>query len=239
MGIMAVFIGFLSIGIGFLIKAYPNSISGYNTMSKQKKKNVDIEGLSTYYRNGFIIIGIITIAGYYVFKLTGLRFMSELMVLMPLLAGGAFLGIRGQKFDHNPKKKTRYIMQVILVGVVVITLWMLVYGYMPAKVEITDGVVRISGQYGVEIKADEIKNVELADNLPNVKIRTNGLSFAGSNKGYFRLDEYGKSRLFIHAKNSSLFIIITDNAGLRTIFNVENDEMAEGYYTQIKEMLDD
>lgn len=36
-------------------------------MSVEKKKNIDIEGLSTHMRNGFISIGMSMIAGYYAF----------------------------------------------------------------------------------------------------------------------------------------------------------------------------
>jgi hypothetical protein len=44
------------IGIGFLVKSSPDLIAGYNTMPKEEKKNIDIEGLSTFMRNGLITI---------------------------------------------------------------------------------------------------------------------------------------------------------------------------------------
>lgn len=53
------------IGIGFLVKLSPNMLAGYNRMSEEKKKNVDIDGLSTYMRNGFVAIGLAIIIGYY------------------------------------------------------------------------------------------------------------------------------------------------------------------------------
>ena len=68
MDISNLIVGLLMIGIGFLIKSFPNLIAGYNTMSKDKKKNVDIEGLSTFMRNGLIAIGLTIIIGYYLFK---------------------------------------------------------------------------------------------------------------------------------------------------------------------------
>jgi hypothetical protein len=46
-------IGLLMIGIGFLVKLFPNLIAGYNTMSQYAKKNVNSDGLSSYMRNGF------------------------------------------------------------------------------------------------------------------------------------------------------------------------------------------
>ena len=51
--------GLLIIGIGFIVKDYPNTIAGYNTMSKEQKKKVDIKEASTFIRKGFIIIGLL------------------------------------------------------------------------------------------------------------------------------------------------------------------------------------
>lgn len=65
------------IGCGFLVKKYPNLIAGYNTMSKVEKKNVDIEKLSTFMQNGFIIIGLLVIVGYYFFKLIGIELIAN------------------------------------------------------------------------------------------------------------------------------------------------------------------
>ena len=58
MDILNIIVGLFMIGIGFLVKSSPSLIAGYNTMSEEKKKNVDIVGLSTYMRNSFIIIGL-------------------------------------------------------------------------------------------------------------------------------------------------------------------------------------
>lgn len=72
MAILIISFGLFMIGLGFLIKKYPNLIAGYNTMSKERKEQVDITGLSTFMCNGFIIIGLLCIGGYSLFKLIGL-----------------------------------------------------------------------------------------------------------------------------------------------------------------------
>ena len=56
------------ITLGFLVKSFPNLIAGYNTMSPDRKKDVDIKGLSTFIRNALIITGFIIIGGYYLFN---------------------------------------------------------------------------------------------------------------------------------------------------------------------------
>ena len=36
--------------LGMLVRKYPNLIAGYNAMTAGQKKNVDVNGLSTYMR---------------------------------------------------------------------------------------------------------------------------------------------------------------------------------------------
>ena len=68
MDIVNIITGLFLIGIGFLVKYSPGLIAGYNTIPEDKKKNVDIDGLSTFMRNSLIIIGLSNIGGYYLFK---------------------------------------------------------------------------------------------------------------------------------------------------------------------------
>ena len=42
---------------GLLVKRFPMLISGYNTLPKEKRKNVDIDGLSSFMRRHLVIIG--------------------------------------------------------------------------------------------------------------------------------------------------------------------------------------
>jgi hypothetical protein len=105
MEIIILITGLLFIGLGFIIKSFPNLIAGYNTMTAEKKKNVDIEGLSSLMRNGFISMGLVLITGYYLFKWIEFTIIANLMILIVTLTGVTVLIIKAQKFDHNKKKK--------------------------------------------------------------------------------------------------------------------------------------
>lgn len=52
--------------LGILIKYYKmyDLIAGYNTMSKEKQAQYDIEGIATVFRNTMFIMAFIQIAGY-------------------------------------------------------------------------------------------------------------------------------------------------------------------------------
>jgi hypothetical protein len=110
--------GIFLIGSGFLVKSEPDLIAGYNTLPKEKKKNVDIEGLSTYMRNGLIIIGLTIIIGYYLFKWIGFTKIANSMILISTLIGVTVLVIITQKFDHNKETNTKLIYFIL--GIVIL-----------------------------------------------------------------------------------------------------------------------
>jgi hypothetical protein len=98
--------GLFIIGIGFLVKAFPNTIAGYSTMSKAEKKNVDIKGASTFIRNGLIIIGLTIIVGYYILTRIGWYRIANSIGIISTLTGATIIIIMAQKFDHNKWKKS-------------------------------------------------------------------------------------------------------------------------------------
>ncbi len=63
------YIGLGFVVLGFLLKAFPNLIAGYNSMSKEQKEEINIKGLSSNMRNAFIIMGLSLL--FFVFGLIG------------------------------------------------------------------------------------------------------------------------------------------------------------------------
>lgn len=220
MGIFHLIMGFMMIGIGFLVKTAPELIAGYNTMPKAEKENVDIEGLSTLMRNGFILIGLIIISGYYFFYFAGLTLIANSMAFIALFGGLAILIIKAQKYDHNPRKKPVLILSILGIIALGVTI-MLYFGCASTKTTISGDVFRISGMYGFEMKASDISKVELLETIPVIEMRTNGFSFNGAKKGTFRLAEYGKCKLFVDSDKGP-FLVITSHKGERTILSSRN-----------------
>lgn len=98
-----VFVGLFLIGLGFLVKSYPNLIAGYNTMPDDKKKHVDIDGLSTYMRNGLIILGLTVLVGYIFIWLMGWMMVANFYVFLVVLPGVVMILINARRFDHNKR----------------------------------------------------------------------------------------------------------------------------------------
>jgi len=101
MNFEGVIIGLVFIVLGFLVKAYPNLLAGYNTMTEVQKMNVDVKGLTSWARNCLVAIGFILIAGGVMlplFNSDGLGipfFVSVVIIGVIVLIAGA------QKYDRN------------------------------------------------------------------------------------------------------------------------------------------
>ena len=235
MDILNLIVGLFMIGIGFLVKSSPDLIAGYNTMPKEEKKNIDIEGLSTFMRNGLITIGLSIIIGYYIFKWIGFTMIANSMILIVTLVGVTILLINAQKFDHNKTKNYKLIY--FITGLTFLfVIGLITYGFIPSKTIYGDDTIRFSGMYGFEISIGDIENIELSDKLPTIKIRTNGFSFGNVKKGFFNLDKYGKSRLLIHS-DLAPYLILSKNNGNKIIINFKDKIETEKTYDKIKTMI--
>ena len=236
MDILILIVGLFMIGLGFLVKSSPNLIAGYNTMSKEKKKNVDIDGLSAYMRNGLIIIGLTIILGYYLFKWIGLIMIANSMILVVTLVGVTIMVINAQKFDHNKKKRTK--LPFFILGIVIVfVIGLITYGLTPSKAVISNDTVQFSGMYGFEINIANIENVELSKKIPTINLRTNGFSFGHIHKGTFNLDKFGKTRLLLHSDKPP-YLIISRKDRNKIIINFKDKTETREIYKKIVQMID-
>ena len=243
MDILNLIVGLFMIGIGSLVKSAPNLIAGYNTMPKEKKENVDIEGLSTFMRNGLIGIGLSIIIGYYLFEWLGFTMTANSITLIVPLVGITILVIYVQKFDHNKTKKakqTSFIFRfvfIIHVFALLFAIGLITYGFTPSKTIYGNDTIRFTGMYGFEVSIDEIANVELSDTLPSIKIRTNGFSFGAIKKGFFNLDKFGKSRLLIHSESAPYLILSKTNKD-RIIMSFKDKNETKKLHDEIKGLIE-
>lgn len=236
MNLFTLIFGLIMMGLGLLVKAYPDLISGYNTMTREQKQNVDIEGLSIFMRNGFVFMGIIIIAGYALFNWLGLAVIANSMIPVVTLVGLTLMILKAQKFNHNTDKRTGKTYLILgITAVFVIGLFM--YGSMPSKTTFKDASIEFSGMYGFEMNFSEIKKVNLADSFPAIQMRTNGYSFAGVKKGFFRLDQLGKSRLMIQSRNPPYLVILKKN-GDHVIINFKDPSETRRIYNKMNASAD-
>ncbi len=102
--------GLFFIGIGFAVKAVPDLIAGYNTMTKEQKEQVDIKGLSTHLRNSLVGMGLLIIICYYTFTWLGLHEATEILTPSVVFGGFIYIFVKGRKYNlkkRSPKVKDK------------------------------------------------------------------------------------------------------------------------------------
>lgn len=124
--------------------------------------------------------------------------------------------------------------KIFTIAIVAIAFGMLAYGMIPSKAVIEGGLVKFSGMYGVELNLSEIETVQLIDQIPKVNSRTNGLSLLGVKKGFFSLEDHGKSRLLIQSSNPP-FILFTTKGQETIICNFRDPMETKSLFEKIGE----
>lgn len=96
-------LGLFMIACGFAVRKYPNLIAGYNTMSEEQKKAVDIDGLSTLMKKGFVAIGILVAFVPNFFVLINLPKTAIISSIVIILTGTIIVLILGRKYSQINK----------------------------------------------------------------------------------------------------------------------------------------
>jgi len=232
---------FIFLGLGVHVFKWYFLISGYNTMSKEKKKKVDTEGLGKLigyysYFNGaiFLLLGILQALDVN----TGLGFIIAVVFVG---ISTVYLMIKAPKYDGNlfdEKGKLREgawkqaAIPLIITGLaLVLVVVLMIYSVQPLKITFLEEGLQIHGMYGQIYSWESIEELELRETLPNIELRTNGSAVGSHLKGHFRTTEYGAVKLFVN-KQVKTFVYLKSNGKL-VIFNLAERAETEAVYEEI------
>lgn len=95
--------GAFLIVVGLLVKRFPMLIAGYNTLPAEKKKNVDVEGLSSFMRRHLVIIGALWTLLAVTLTLTCQQDALPVIYIIYVPVYVVWMIVRSQRFDHNKK----------------------------------------------------------------------------------------------------------------------------------------
>lgn len=214
-------------------------ISGYNTMSKAKKANVDTVGLGRLMGlHLYFIGGLLILMG--VFHQLNL-FTSTTPFLVLIALSTISLLIKAQKYDHNlfdeeshlkegAGKRLTITLSILLVTFIAVG-GLFYYVTRPAEITLSPEGLEIHGLYGEVHLWSRIEEVELYDELPKIQRRTNGAEVGASLRGHFRTAELGDVKLFVN-RNHPPFIYMTTQSGT-IIFNGESEQETRNFYEAI------
>lgn len=149
-------------------------ISGYNTMNKEEKANVEIETLGNYMSKTFFFISSLNIVGFllnYFFNISLAIFI--VLTVIVLLYSIYYC----QRFDHNTNssKETKIVLVIVIFIMLITCIPIMAIGYSSTKVTITDTSIKISSGVNASIPKDKIKSISLVNEMPKTLIRTGGI----------------------------------------------------------------
>lgn len=228
------------IALGFLVKKYPNLIAGYNTMSEEQKKKVDIDGLSSLMRYSLISMGVLISLSNPFLDLLGLQEHGSSMFMGIVLIGTLYMVINAQTFkgkSQNQKRKNIiHTISIFLVfAIVAFLVFMLIYnGIKTPEFTITENQIEITGSYGM---TDRVESIELVASIPRIKRKTNGFNYGSTLKGSFDLEEFGQCKLFIQSKDGP-YIFVRTTSGTPIIINTKSRSNTEELLGKLKDELE-
>ncbi|MDD3654265.1 MAG: DUF3784 domain-containing protein [Desulfotomaculaceae bacterium] len=236
---------FIVIGLAVHVFKWYFLISGYNTMSKEKKANVDTEGLGRLmgiysYVNGsvFIVVGVL--------HALGLK-QGVTVAIVFFCISTVYLLIKAQKYDGNifdqdgklrkgAGKQLALPFGIILVTLIFVAVLMF-FSYQATRVTILEEGVKIHGMYGDVYTWESIEAVKLMEELPAIERRTNGSALGSNLKGHFRTRELGSVKLFVNTQKPPFIYLEADDEVI--IFNMKNaDETQEIMRAILRQTID-
>jgi hypothetical protein len=230
---------FIFVGLTVHVFKWYFLISGYNTMPKEKKANVNVKGLGR-------LIGIYSyINGGVLIAMGVLNALGIKQVLTPAIVfigiSTVYLLIKAQKYDGNiydengKLRKGAWKQFILPVGIVVATIVFVVvlmfFSSQQTNVTFTDDGIQIHGMYGDIYAWDSIKAVKLMEELPAIELRTNGSALGPNLKGYFKTKKLGSVKLFVNTEKPPFIYLETDD-GI-TILNLSGEDETKETYEKI------
>lgn len=230
---------FIAIGLAVHVCKWYFLISGYNTMPKEKKANVDTRNLGKLmgiysYVNGSVLI----LMG--ILYALGIRpGITPVVVIFGITT--VYLLIKAQRYDGNiydEKGKLRKgagrqlaIPIGITIAAMIVVAILMFFSYQTTKVTFLEEGMQIHGMYGEVYSWESIEDVKLIEKLPNIEMRTNGSALGSNLKGHFRTTEFGSVKLFVNTQKPP-FIFFESNGDV-TVLNLADSEATKELYRNI------
>ena len=229
--LLAVFMVLL--GLGVHKKRWYFLISGYNMMSKEEQAKVDIEGVAKAigwmsYIMAALFIGMGLLIEFEQWNLLWVITIAIIFVPFCFMFYSRRFYPKGMKRTGTGSPK----MKRISMGVTVVTLigaGIIVYfSIQPTKFNVDSEAFEISGMYGDKISWEEISEIQLVNELPEIAIRSNGASVGSIRKGNFKFKNGEKAKLFVD-RSVPAFITFTWNDELYYLNKSTVDETEKLY----------
>jgi hypothetical protein len=125
------------------------------------------------------------------------------------------------------------------IGVIalIVAAWIVYVGMQPPLVDVTSESVSVrNGLYNDTVPLRQITTVTIEPRIPRVGLKMNGFAAGDTLRGTFRVDSWGRARLYVNL-NSPPFVIIGRPDGLLVV-NFKDPDRTREMYAQLMQALD-
>lgn len=207
-------------------------LSGYNTMSEEEQQKFDIHSYIPYFRKFHLVLGIsLLVISLLLYYFVDSDWCGIFLGAYPILAYIFFIW-KGKQFSKEKNTKQN-IKTYGAMGIMLLLLVFLMFEFKSSlndnEIVVSNNRITINGSYGTEIKLNDVKSIQLTDELPKITSKINGFALETVKKGYFLTDKGEKVTLLLNSKKSP-FIVITTSDQKRIFYAAKNKSTVEIYH---------
>ena len=115
--------------------------------------------------------------------------------------------VKESELDYCAKPRKNYRSVLMTIAFVALLMGPVFFMNYNNEIVVSDKAIEIKGEYAMNIPFSDIDTVLLVEELPSIKLRTNGISTRKVNIGKFKMSDGNKCRLYVN-KDVPLFIEI-------------------------------
>ena len=116
--------------------------------------------------------------------------------------------LKENELNYNAGRPRTYrSVFIIVVFIAALVAYPIFFANYENEIIVDDNKIEIKGDYSMDIPFDDIDTVLLVESLPEIKLRTNGISTRKVNIGNFKMADGNKCRLYIN-KSIPLYVEI-------------------------------
>lgn len=181
-------------------------LAGYNTMSDEDRKKVDINAYIPAFRKFHLFLG----ASLFVLGCASTYLINEtaggiFLTVYPLLAYVYFF-ITGRKHWKAVSFRGNKMTLIILAGSLLFVVWLMGRGLKEDTLSFESDTVVFNGSYGETLSPSDIRSIELVDQLPQITLRTGGFGMGTVRKGYFRTKDKETVKLILNGDQKPIIL---------------------------------
>ncbi|RKQ33448.1 DUF3784 domain-containing protein [Oceanobacillus halophilus] len=209
-------------------------VTGMRTRPEEEIKKLEKTGFLRATGRLYLATGIILSIGL-IAMMAGISYAFEISVgifLIVFVIGYIYI----QKYELKERRQSAYLSSAITAFITIgIVGYILGRGFIANDLIINEEQIEITGPYGIEFKIEEIQEIELIEDIPEINLRTNGYAFGERLIGNFDLEEYGGGKLYIHGENKPYLLIDLNETYF--IINSKDSTETERWYNEITKKL--